>query len=231
MTPSHRHSHLHIAARLVFGLSLIFSSTFSYSELLSRGTDISGNQLIYDSTLDVTWYDYSNGNGVLSFEEQLNWVNSLTVQFNGAHITDWRLPKSTVGSWSYGYDGSTTAGLNITTSEMGSLYYSSLGKTGAYDTLGNDSSSETWLNENYLPFNNLQPGMYWSSTPDLRTADAHYYFYFYSGYQFSLDQQYGAYAIAVHDGDVAVVPEPSIALFLLAGLGVLLPVCHKRKVA
>jgi hypothetical protein len=215
----------------MFGFSLICSSAFAHSELLSRGTDISGNQLIYDSTLDVTWYDYSNGNGVLSFEDQSNWVNSLTVQFNGAQITGWRLPKSTVGSWSYGYDGSTTAGLNITTSEMGSLYYTSLGKTGAYDTLGNYLPPETWLNENYLPFKNLQPGMYWSSTPDLRTSGAHFYFYFYSGYQFSLEQQYGAYAIAVHDGDVASIPEPSIALLLLAGLGVLLTVDHKRKVA
>jgi len=213
------------------GFSLIFSSAFAHSELLSRGTDILGNQLIYDSTLDITWYDYSHGNGVLSFEDQSNWVSSLTVQFNGAQITDWRLPKSTVGSWSYGYDGSTTAGLNITTSEMGSLYYSSLGKTGAYDTLGNYLPPETWLNESYLPFKSLQPGMYWSSTPDLRTAGARFYFYFYSGYQFSLEQQYGAYAIAVHDGDVAEIPEPSIALLLLAALGVLLPVVHKRKVA
>lgn len=213
------------------GVFLICSTTIAHSELISRGIDISGNQLIYDSVLDITWYDYSNGNGILSFEDQSNWVNSLAIQFNGSRITDWRLPKSTVGSWSYGYDGSTTAGLNIVTSEMGSLYYTSLGKTGAYDTLGNYLSSGAWLNENYLPFNNLQPGMYWSSTPDLRTADAHLYFYFYSGYQFSLGSQYGAYAIAVRDGDVAAVSEPSNYLLILAGLGVLLPLCHKRKLA
>ena len=134
-----------------------------------------------------------------------------------------------VNSWSYGYDGSTTAGLNIATSEMGNLYYTSLGKTGAYDTLGNYLPPEFWLNENYLPFKNLQPGVYWSSTPDLRTADAHFYFYFYSGYQFSLESQYGGYAIAVRDGDVATVSEPSIINILIAGLIILLIISHTRK--
>lgn len=193
----------------------LFVATSSHGSLVSRGRDSLGNQLIYDNTLNVTWYDYSHGGGVLSYADQSTWVNSLNVNFNGSDLTDWRLPTSSGGDWSYGYDGSTTAGFNITTSEMGNLYYLGMHKIGAYNTFGEYLPPKTWLNTNFNPFENLMAGTYFTGTVDSRSANSHYYFYFYSGYQFSLDQSSGAYAIAVRNGDVSPVSEPS-SISLLA---------------
>ncbi len=82
-----------------------------------------GGGLIYDSTQNITWYDYSHGDGVLSFQDQKSWVDSLEVAVGDKIVKGWRLPTTSGEIWTYGYDGSTSAGFNITTSEMGSLYW------------------------------------------------------------------------------------------------------------
>lgn len=224
MTP---HFRTLLAVAFVGAVSTL--SSVSHASLIDRG-----GGLIYDSALNVTWYDYSHGDGILSFQDQKSWVDSLEVTVRDKTITGWRLPTTSGQVWSYGYDGSTSAGLNIATSEMGSLYYSALGKVGAYDISGNYLNPAAWMNSSFLPFTNLKSGMYFSATPDPRNPTSHYMFSFYSGYQFSLDSTSGAYAMAVHDGDIAYVaapvPEPETYAMMLAGLG-LLGFVGRRKTA
>lgn len=214
--------------KLILCLTLSIAAHHAQAVMQSRGMDSNGNQLFYDSQKNITWYDYSDGHGTSSYENELQWVSTLVVHVGSTQITNWRLPTSTAGASTYGYDGSTTAGFNITSSEMGNLYYISLGKIGAYDTSGNYRDPANWLNADYLPFKNIMPGMYFTSTPDLRQLDVPYFFYFYSGYQFAPNSPYGAYAIAVHDGDISSIPEPTHSVLFLAGFITLLVARNRR---
>ena len=75
---------------------------------------------------------------------------------------DWRLGSTVNGLYQYGYDGTTTGGYNITTSEMGHLFYEELGNLGYYDTSGNYQAG--YGLQNTGDFNNLVDSWYWSGT-------------------------------------------------------------------
>ena len=98
----------------------------SHASLTVVGTDSLGNQLIYDSALNVTWYDYTYhpGNGT-TWSNAENWANNLTVNFNGRNITGWTLPTSFDGSNAFGHDGTTAGGYNIKDprDQLSYLYY------------------------------------------------------------------------------------------------------------
>lgn len=79
-------------------------------------------------TAQNAWAAGLNGGGVLAY----NINPGYTVTWNG----NWRLPTTVDGPWVWGYDGTTTAGYNITTSEMGHLFYTELGNQGYYNTSG-----------------------------------------------------------------------------------------------
>lgn len=108
--------------------------TPAHAFLINRGTDTLGNRLIYDDDLDITWYDYSNA--VDSWDNQVAWAGALSVDFGGDTYDDWRLPTTVDGLDQFGYDGTTTAGYNITSSEMGHLFYAESGNLGGYDSSG-----------------------------------------------------------------------------------------------
>ena len=72
---------------------VIFSSSHGHAELLTRGTDNLGNQLIYDDDLNITWYDYTNA--VETWYYHTSWANTLSVNFSGTIYDDWRLPVCT----------------------------------------------------------------------------------------------------------------------------------------
>ena len=79
---------------------IVFGFAFqSLASLIITGTDSIGNRLIYDSDLNITWYDYTSSQ--VTFQEQINWVNSLTVNINEQNISGWGLPKTVDGTWSY----------------------------------------------------------------------------------------------------------------------------------
>jgi hypothetical protein len=182
-----------------------------------------GNEynLIYEDDQELVWLDYSFPNNRWPQQMQtisaLNDPGVLTLSLNPdikvSWKGDWRLPATLDGPRKNGYDGSTTAGFNIATSEMGHLFYTSLGNPGYYDTKGNPrpgwgkpKDQQTWGLKNTGPFENLRHDNYWSSTeygayPEQHAWDFNTYFgaqdceSFKGSYSFS--------GLAVRSGKVA----------------------------
>lgn len=195
-----------VATLMILGLAAQSHAMLS-SGLSVLGTDSLGNQLIYDSALNVTWYDSTRGYD--TWQNQVNWAAGLTVSFNGQSISGWRLP-STV-------DNPSSAGYNVTSSEMGHLYYTELGNKAPFDANGNQQSG--WGLTNTGPFKNLSASGYWSGTPysaDNTSPGSAWYFYYSSGYQNYNSRNASYLAMAVTPGDVATpIPGP----FMLFGSG------------
>jgi len=177
--------------------------------LLSFGANASlidrGSGFIYDDVLDVTWLQDANINGLDTWGNQLAWADGLSVTHNGDIYDDWRLPSALNG------DGSgPCTGYSCTSSEMGSLFY---------DTLGNTAGTFT----NAGPFINLESYVYWlgteGSSDPVNTA---WNFSFDDGYQSLFNKSSSYYAIAVRDGDVAtIVPIPATVWLFGSALGLL----------
>ena len=70
--------------------TVVVASSVAQAALTVRGVDSLGNQLIYDSTANVTWYDYTNRYGSQDYE--LTWASALVVSYDGQTLDDWRLP-------------------------------------------------------------------------------------------------------------------------------------------
>jgi hypothetical protein len=184
-----------------------------------------GNGLVYDSDLDITWMKNAslsitntfgaagliNPTGTMSWDTARNWIEAMNAHaYLGA--TKWRLPTTLYP------DASCTAvsgGHNCTGSEMGYLFYLELGGLADHDIA-------TIHNTNYLLFQGIQSNRYWSSTGFTQAPstpnDNAWTFYFQGGVQQTLAvEDFGA-VWAVHNGDVASVPEVTTYAMMLSGL-------------
>jgi hypothetical protein len=214
----------------VLVLLLVYSFQAN-AELLLRGegtSDYGTYRLIYDTDFDITWYDFTNDRDFWS--DQIWWASTLVVNFGGTIYDDWRLPTTADGSYVYGYDGTTSGGYNITSSEMGHLFYSELGNQGYIDTSGNLQTGYGLTNTG--DFQNLYSTGYWTSGEygsDPEYGDG-WYFSTGAGKQATLRKDHDLNAIAVRSGDVTVVPEPVSSTLFLIGAGVLAGRRYLRRI-
>ena len=183
------------ALMFVFGIvgiahcDLVIIGTANY-----LGSDY--NLIYEDDSIDggLVWLDYTRpGN---TWQNQVSWASGLSftepqIQLNG-YTSDidwskgWRLPLTQ----------DPTAGYNQTGSEMGHLYYVSLGKPSG-GPLGNTA-----------PFVNLQDVDYWSSTEYASTPGQAWGFRGHDGYQSGSWKVSMDAARAVHAGTVSSAPVP-----------------------
>ena len=121
-----------------------------------------------------------------------SWINTFSVDGLGR----WRLPTSDACRDS-----------NCTGSEMGRLWYVELGNAAGWMASWGD-------------FQNGQFDRHWSGTQNLSDLSRAWYFEMYSGAQNFWLKSDPLYSMAVHAGDVGVVPDPATAASMLVGSGV-----------
>jgi hypothetical protein len=162
----------------------IFLTVLGFSVFANAELQNNGNDLIYDTDLDITWYNPNIS--AMSWNQAMTWAEGLTA--GGA--TGWRLPSALNENGSYPYYGYAVVG-----SELGHLYYEALNNA-VYGPLARTES-----------FVNLQPVNYWSSTVTAQYAGNAFAFSFNNGKQGHADKNLTANfsAIAVHSGNVGTL--------------------------
>ncbi len=184
-------------------------TTAAQAGLVAIGTatyDGSDYTLIYEQEQGLVWLDYSSPKA--DWDAQMSWAAGLGAQLTlnidtSLYIVtwqedNWRLPSA-------GENPQT--GGSLTCSEMGHLYYTSLGNT------------ENNGLENTGPFESLIENQYRTGTEDGTYA---YQFNFATGVAWKSAKRFEQYALAVRDANVTMVPEPStLALLAFGGVALL----------
>jgi hypothetical protein len=148
-----------------------------------------------------------------------SWVN---VSWGG----DWRLPltdESVINlGGGFGWKGPDLKGdcdyehsYKVVNSEMGHLFYESLGNLGVYDTDGTNPQPG-WALQNVGPFTTLSEDAFWSGTEFSSGSNDTWLFRFDSGRQMYDDEVLSvAYALAVRPAEAFIEPVPERATMLL----------------
>jgi len=134
---------------------------------------------IYDTDTQLSWLKDAGAGGEKNWEDANAWVASLNSGNGFAGLDGWRLPNTDPSCGTY---------FNCINSEMGHLYYLSLGNR--------DNSALT----NTGPFTNLRPSVYWSGTEYAPNPSNVWFFDFNSGNQDANNKGNHNYALAVRPG-------------------------------
>ena len=187
------------------------------------GRDLDGNlatlEAYYDDVMNITWLADANNSGtsgyatdgLMNWDDANTWAANLTL--NGQN--DWRLPTTLQPDASCHFQGNDiSSGFGCAGSEMGSLFY---------DTLGN-TSGLTGSSITTGPFNHVQIGSevkyrYWSATESSNNTTRAWHFSFWDGRQGDTKKYRLRHAWAVHDGYIGnPVPLSSGIWLFLSGL-------------
>ena len=133
---------------LTTGLVILCMTGMAQATLTTIGTANLGYfdyKLIWDDDNNgnsVIWLDYSRGGigSIWSYTEDFaaRIGDDLIYKIDAAYTVnwideEWRLPSAVDGTFQNGCDGTTTGGYNITSSEIGHLFYEELGNLASYD--------------------------------------------------------------------------------------------------
>ena len=143
----------------------------------------------YDNgTYTLTTADFDTTTGRMTWWGAQAWANNLTL----GGVTGWSLPSTPIEDFGY----------NVTSSQMGDLFYNQLGVSAG-------SSIATSTNPNYNLFPNVQSYVYWSGSEYAPYPYGAWLFGTTNGYQYhDYYKPFQLYAWAVRPGDVAAVPVP-----------------------
>jgi hypothetical protein len=199
-------------------LVVIGTATYKISD-----TEISNYQLIYDSDAPngpIVWLDYRHGIGDCTWNGHMTWAASLNnpgvltynllPEYQGLSFGPWRLPSTVDGASVFGYNGTTTAGYNIITSEMGHLYYIEFKNPGSYKPDGTQICNYDCLSQTgAFPFLNLPGDYYYSGTENLSTNNV--WFFSTNGEQGTTGKSTNWAALAVSSVNV---PDPVTSVII-----------------
>ena len=180
--------------RFIFTLCLTF--ILGLSTIANAALVDNGGGLIYDTDSNITWYVDPTGT-IRSWTDSLAWAAGLTV----GGVTGWRLPTALNPDLS-GPD----AGLFVTESEMGHLYYTELGNSPGGIT-------------NEGPFTNLHHFVYWAGEEYVPVPTVAWAFFFHTGEQDVVSKISSFYTMAVHSGNVTLAPANQSPVAAPAGGG------------
>ena len=187
------------------------------------GRDLDGNlatfEAYYDDVMNITWLADANNSatsgyatdGLMNWDAANTWAANLTL--NGQN--NWRLPTTLQPDASCHFQGNDiSSGFGCAGSEMGSLFYDTLGNTSGLT--GSAIATD--------PFNHVQIGSevtyrYWSATESSNNTTRAWHFSFWDGRQGDTKKHRLRHAWAVHDGDIGnPVPLSSGIWLFLSGL-------------
>ena len=178
-----------------------------------------GNGLIYDDVMDITWLQDANYAQTSGYDGDgaMNWANANTwaagLSYGG--YDDWRL--ASVGN-------APVTGYNVTTGELGHMFYNNLGNTSFTSILNNVSFTDATLGGGTASFLNVQSSVYWFGEEFVDEEfgpTSAWAFSTSNGNQYTPGKVISYYGWAVRAGDVSSVPVPAALWLFGSGLGLL----------
>lgn len=156
-------------------LALAAAAPVANALLIDRGPDNFGNHLIYDTELNVTWYQPHNSE--LNWADAHSYASNLSVVFDGKALNDWRLPRAadtrtgalnSSGGCYVGWGDDKPGNANCL-GELGHLYLELGGKSNPSGAVG------MWGGTNPRAYGNSNPFKTWPACANSACQGGGYY--------------------------------------------------------